>query len=169
MAIDLDISTHLNIRIDPKVRYLTELAALKSKMSLTEYIEAALTESFSRVTLREASEPQPIYEDNAGKFHIAPIDEEQERIENEAMLISNVGDKVWSENPMTRLEIRAQTLPHLMEPDDTRLWEYIHSRDDLKIKQGKSYKFNRELIAANWKTIKADSAKPQKAGKRSVK
>jgi hypothetical protein len=156
---DPELPEMLGLRLEPKTRYLAELAARAEGRTLSSFVEQAIIASFSRVTLRKPSEPEPMYLGTSGEFHVAPIDVEQERIQNEAMLVSNMADNLWSDNPFIRLEIRAMSLPHLMTFEDSQLWSYIHTRDEFKIKSGKGYKFNRELIAANWKIIKADAKK----------
>ncbi len=164
MQPDIEIPTHLNMRLDPKVRYLADLAARSRKLNLTDYIEDAIIESFKRFTLRKPSEPEPMYVGKAGKLHIDPIDAEQERMKDEAMMVSNIANDVWSENPFVRLQIRALSLPHLMTIDDKQLLSYIHTREDLKIKNENGYKFNREVIADNWEEIKAAAEKAAKKG-----
>lgn len=46
-------SITVGVRLDPKVRYLAELAARKQRRSLSSFIEWAVQESFGRVLLRE--------------------------------------------------------------------------------------------------------------------
>jgi hypothetical protein len=162
---DPELPEMLGLRLEPKTRYLAELAARAQGASLTTYVSNAIVERFKHVTLRKPSEPEPMYGNNPDDVVIPTIDTEQERAKNEAMLVSNMADAIWSDNPFTRLEIRALTLPHLMTSEDIQLWNYIHSRGDLKIKDGNGYKFNREQIAANWKDIKEQSSKPQRRKK----
>lgn len=156
---DPELPEVLGLRLEPKTRYLAELAARAQGRTLSSFVEQAIIASFNRVTLRKPSDPEPMYLGKSGEFHVAPIDAKQERTQNEAMTVSNMADTVWSDNPITRLEILAMSLKHLMTSEDEQLWNYIHTRDDMKIKSGKGYKFNRELIAANWKAIKADARK----------
>ncbi len=56
MPIDMELPTHLNMRIDPKLRYITELAARARSMTLTEYIAAALQDSFKNVSINPFAE-----------------------------------------------------------------------------------------------------------------
>ena len=46
-------SETVTVRLDPKLRYLAELAARKQRRSLSSYIEWAVEDSLSRVPLRE--------------------------------------------------------------------------------------------------------------------
>jgi hypothetical protein len=162
---DPELPEMLGLRLDPKTRYLAELAARAQGASLTTYVSNAIVESFKRITLRKPTEPEPMYGNNPDDVVIPAVDAEQERVKNEAMLVSNMADIIWSDNPFTRLEIRALTFPHLMTGEDVQLWNYIHAQGDLKIKDGNGYKFNREFIAANWKAIKDKSSKPQRGKK----
>jgi hypothetical protein len=159
---DPEIPEMLGIRLEPKTRYLAELAARTQRKTLTAYVEEAIINSFSNVTLYRTSEQEATYGSGLSDVSIDAIDAKQEQIQSEAMRVSIMGDSIWSENPITRLEIRALSLPHLMTDEDEAFRAYIHSREDLKIKVGKGYKLNREFIAANWKTIKADFEKPKK-------
>ena len=74
----------LTIRIEPKVKYLVELAARARGCWLTTYIQLALKESFKKVTLRVAPEPEPIYgHDSCSVTEPNPRNEEEERVANE--------------------------------------------------------------------------------------
>jgi predicted HicB family RNase H-like nuclease len=48
-------SITVGVRLDPKVRYLAELAARKQRRSLSSFIEWVVQESFGRIFLRERS------------------------------------------------------------------------------------------------------------------
>src|SRR5450631_1826768 len=48
-------SETVTVRLDPKLRYLAELAALKHRRTLSSYIEWAIEDSLSRVQIREGS------------------------------------------------------------------------------------------------------------------
>ena len=45
----------VTVRLDPKLRYLAELAALKQRRTLSSYIEWAVQDSLSRIYLHEGS------------------------------------------------------------------------------------------------------------------
>lgn len=45
----------VTVRLDPKLRYLAELAALKQRRTLSSYIEWAIQDSLSRIFLSEGS------------------------------------------------------------------------------------------------------------------
>lgn len=48
-------SITVGVRLDPKLRYLTELAARKQRRSLSSFIEWVVQESLGRILLREGS------------------------------------------------------------------------------------------------------------------
>lgn len=48
-------SITVGVRLDPKVRYLADLAARKQRRSLSSFIEWVVQESFGRILLREGS------------------------------------------------------------------------------------------------------------------
>ena len=61
----IGIPEMLGVRLEPKLRYLAELAARVRPVrqsTLTAYVEWALTESFKNVTLRKPEAPEPIYD-----------------------------------------------------------------------------------------------------------
>jgi hypothetical protein len=51
----LSRSETVTVRLDPKLRYLAELAALKHRRTLSSFIEWALEDTLSRVKLRDGS------------------------------------------------------------------------------------------------------------------
>lgn len=162
---DPELPEMLGVRLDEKTRYLLELACRQTGQSLSAYSECAIIESFNRVTLHKPSDPEPMYGSNPDDAVIPAVDEEQVRVKREAMLVSNMANIIWSDNPFTRLEIRALTLPHLLSDDDKQLWNYIHTRDEFKVKDKNGYKFDRDSIAENWQTIKEQASRPQRRKK----
>jgi hypothetical protein len=156
------IPTHLNMRIDAKLRYLTELAAKVAGLDLTKYVEVVLEESFKHVTLRE--QPEREY-DSSG--NVIPADPEEKRVQDEAMSIFNRQDDLWRERAFDRLEQKSILCRHLMSDEDKALIDYVHTRKDLHIEVvethrlsiEKGYRFNREKIDDEWESIKAEFAK----------
>src|ERR1700674_1192834 len=49
-------SETVTVRLDPKLRYLAELAALKHRRTLSSFIEWAIEDTLHRVKLREGDE-----------------------------------------------------------------------------------------------------------------
>ena len=155
-----------SLKIDPKIRYLADLASTVTGQSLTRYIENALKESFKCVTLRVAPDPEPMYLGDSGAYEVAPIDPEQERVQNEAKSIANLADALWSESEFGRIQSLSILAPqHTAAVENDPLYQYIHNRKDLRISAGKGYKLNREKINAEWESIKADFAKSKKGSK----
>lgn len=155
-----------SLKIDPKVRYLADLASTVTGQTLTAYIESALMESFKGVTLRVPPDPEPMYLGNSGNFEFAPIDQEKERAEIEAKSIGNLADSLWSESEFGRIQSLSILAPkHKVFQEYAPLIHYIHSRKELQIPSGKGYKLNRAKIESEWESIKADFAKSRKGGK----
>jgi hypothetical protein len=149
-----DIPQNLLIRFDPKLRYLTELAAQVEGITLREYIEKAVWESFAQVSLRKPIEPEPLYGTGPDDAIAAPLQPSDPAVEREHSLARNA-DSLWHDNPCARLEVLALARPHLLTKEDEQLWNYLHSRSDLKIKGGRGYKLDRTKIAAIWPQLKA--------------
>lgn len=148
MAIDLEIPTHLNMRIDPRLRYLTEIAARARRMSLTEYIEDALRQSFKNVSVDEfpeLSEEPEVYE-------LSPA-QRQEKFRKRRDTVSNplseIADRLWSENPLVRLQLLALSgFDHLMSDRDKGLWKHL-----FRAYLTKDGKLNLKLIEKDWVKI----------------
>ncbi len=149
------------LRLDTKTRYLADLAAAVSKESLTKYIEAALWESFKKITLRLQPEQEIVYDQNGNPALGEPLDPEQERIQNEAMTIANQADLLWNESEYVRMLMLSIIADHLLSDEDKALLKYVHDRKDLR-RSGAEHKPNREKINAEWDSIKADFAKLKK-------
>ncbi|HMH12098.1 MAG TPA: hypothetical protein VK578_03230 [Edaphobacter sp.] len=155
-----------SLKIDPKIRYLADLASTVTKQSLTAYIESALLESFAKVTLRVPSEPEPIYGKNGEVAMPDRPDPETERVQNEAMTISNRADDLWSESEFGRIESLSILARRLVPDEDYALLQYIRNRKDLRISSNDGlYKLNREKINSEWELIKAAFAKAKGKGK----
>lgn len=155
----------ISIRVDPKIRYLAELAATVRDESLTSYLEWALEESFKKVTLRVVEEAEPFL-DSAGNWQMpeAP-DPAEEQTENEAKSIGNLADLLWSDNEYVRMLMLSRLAQHVQTSDDKALLNYVEGRKDLWVKTEHGRKPNREKINAEWKSIKVDFAKAMKGGK----
>lgn len=153
------------LRFDPKIRYLADLAAAATGESLTKYIEGALLKSFEHVTLRVPPEPEPMYFADSRKPEFAPIDPEQERVQNEAMSIGNLADNLWSESEFSRIQSLSILASHLVSEEDAALYQYIHNQKSLQVPSGKGYKLNRAKIDSEWDSIKASFAKSRKGSK----
>ena len=148
-----------SLKIDPRIRYLADLASTITKQSLTKYLEAALLQSFKNVTLRVADKPERVFDEGSGKWTISEVDPEEERMANEHMTIANQAELLWSESEYVRLLMLSMIAPTLIEDKDAALLSYIDERKDLRISAQGGYKLNREKIDAEWESIKADFTK----------
>jgi hypothetical protein len=140
MPVDIEISTHLNIRISAKVRYLAEIAARVKGVNLTDYVEATLMESFKNVY--PLGEPHDIGMSLKERRDClaAPVDS-----------LSHYADALWDENPGVRLALRAASgAETLMREDERIVFNYI-LRQPAYAKNGK---LNQRAIADHWHEIK---------------
>jgi hypothetical protein len=164
MPADSDIPTHLNIRLDPKLRYLAEIACQAENMNLTEYVENALRDSFKNVSVDRF----PELSEEPDNRELSPA-ERLEKFKKRATIVlnplSDVADGLWSEYPSIRLQLLAVSgLDHLMSEKDKLLWDYLFSRKDLKLADGK---LNHKLILSRWEQIKQDAMDANKKKGRS--
>jgi hypothetical protein len=157
----------VGFRMEPKLRYLAELAAdAKGFDTLTDYIKWALEESFKQVTLRVPPDPEPTYSSNGEVSIPEPPDVEEERVANDAMSIRNLADKLWSESEFGRIQALSILAPHRVSDVDRALLSYIHNRKDLQIPRSGGYKLNREKIDKEWNSVKVAFENARKGGKK---
>jgi hypothetical protein len=123
-------------------------------ITLREYIEKAVWESFAQVSLRKPIEAEPLYGTGLYDTVAAPVQPLDPDAEGAHSLQSSA-DSLWHDNPCARLEVLAMARPHLLTKENEQLWHYLHSRSDLKINSGKRYKLDRAKIAAKWMELKA--------------
>lgn len=144
MPNDLELPSHLNIRIEPKLRYLIELAARTSGVTLTTYVEAALTKS-----LRD------VYLDEDHQIDFGPgLKERHQELAPPVGTIAHYAEALWSDNPGKRLAIRCAYGSQLLSDEERKIWNYIMSQDDLAPKSGGGRKPNYRIIADRWHEIK---------------
>ncbi len=148
MPIENNIPTHLNMRIAPRLRYLTELAASARKMSLTEYIETALEDSFKHVNVGlypELPEEPNVYELSAVERQ-ERFRKRQEEVRNP---LSEFADRLWSEHPIVRIQLLAAAgLDHLMSEQDGHVWNHIRKS---YMKQGR---IDLQAVEKEWTKIR---------------
>ena len=92
----------VTVRLDPKLRYLAELAALKQRRTLSSYIEWAIQDSLSRVYLREGSG----YDDPG-------------------ISVQDEADRLWDVDEPDRFAELALRYPELLTHDDQIKWKLI--------------------------------------------
>ncbi len=155
----------ITVRLEPKLRYLAEVAASAVGMTLSAYVARALQESFESVTLRVPPEPEPFYGHDLNNVTMPEKPtEEEESAKDKAMSVANLADDLWSESEFVRLQNRFILARHTLSEEDQELLQYLHSRDDLKIRKSPMadyYKLNREKINSEWEAIRAEFANRQ--------
>ena len=101
------------MRLDPKLKYLAELAARKQRRSLANFIEWALDEALVKVKLVESG-------DFDGQYDRSVLDE---------------ANKLWDLEPSDRLIKLAESYPDLLTYEEQLIWKAI-----FEITAGDSYK-----------------------------
>ena len=109
----LNRSEVVTVRLDPKLRYLAELAALKLRRTLSSYIEWAVQESLKNVYL--ATEPE--YNDRLHSLH-------------------EEGDGLWDVDDPDRFANLALRYPELLTHTEQIKWKLI--RENGYLWKGKS-------------------------------
>jgi len=94
----------LSVGLDPKLRYLTEIAARKHRRSLSNYIEWAIERSLEKVILREHPTDANLNESIANRL-----------------------DCLWDVHEADRLAKTAINYPELLSPEEHILWKLICS------------------------------------------
>jgi hypothetical protein len=150
MPVNNEIPTHLNIRLDPKLRYLTELAARARGVTLTAYIESALEDSFNKVSMA------PITGwDEEPEVRELSIAERIEKFKARSLTVSSPLSEfaigLWSEHPWIRIQALAMVFSHLMSEDECKVWDYVNSRPEFKMSNGR---LNGKVILERWPQIK---------------
>ena len=108
----LSRSETVTVRLDPKLRYLAELAARKHRRTLSSYVEWAVEESLLRVYLRD----QTI--DGKGN-------------NQGAVSIGEMADSLWDIDDADRLAKLAMQFPELLTHEEQVLWKLIRESDVL--------------------------------------
>lgn len=83
------------LRLDPKLKYLAEIAARSQRRSLANFVVCAIAQSLRDVPM--ANEPG-------------------------APSIADIGSKLWDIDPATRLEYLAENYPDLLTYDERLAW-----------------------------------------------
>jgi hypothetical protein len=142
----LSRSETVTVRLDPKLRYLAELAARKQRRTLSSFIEWAVEESLTNVKLREASGNN----------------------EDEYMPAISVGSgqkSLWDVDEADRFCKLAIQFPELLTHEEQVLWKLVRENGAMwkgKFSQGREWVWrverdaiNRELLREHWGNFKA--------------
>lgn len=119
-------SITVGVRLDPKLRYLTELAARKQRRSLSSFIEWVLEESLARVVLWE---------------------------KGGAISLADEAAHLWHVDEPTRFARLALRYPDLLTFEEQALWRLI--RDNRYVWRGKYWQvqeggLNFQRLAEHW-------------------
>jgi len=96
-------SETVTVRLDPKLRYLAELAARKQRRTLSSYIEWALEESLNRVIIDE----DKTFGGEANKT------------------VADVATKLWDVDEPDRFAKLAIQYPDMLTHEEQTLWKLI--------------------------------------------
>lgn len=95
----------VSVRLDPRLRYLAEIAALKQRRTLSSFIEWAVEQALQNVVLRE---------DGARMTTVA-----------------DATDVLWDVDSADRFVRLAIHYPELLNHDQQRLWKLVRETDAL--------------------------------------
>ena len=99
-------SETVTVRLDPKLRYLSELAARKHRRTVSSYVEWAVEESLQRVNLRDESG------DGLQDY-------------NRAVSIGAMADSLWDVDEADRLAKLAMQFPELLTHEEQLVWKLV--------------------------------------------
>lgn len=98
----LSRSETVTVRLDPRLRYLAELAALKQRRTVSSFIEWAIEDSLGRVYLQE------------GGFNNDP-----------GTSVADVATKLWDVDDADRFAKLALSYPDLLTHEEQKRWKLI--------------------------------------------
>lgn len=99
----LSRSQTVTIRLDPRLRYLAELAARKQRRTLSSFVEWAIEESLGRVKLREGGD----------------------HIDDYGTSVAQDAEALWDVDEADRFAKLALRYPDLLTHDEQILWKLI--------------------------------------------
>lgn len=128
----LSRSQTVTVRLDPKLRYLAELAARKQRRTLSSFIEWAIDNSLKNVLLV----------DHQGANKERPL--------------KDLGENLWDVDEAYRLVQLALTCPELLDFDEQHQWKVICENPIFRRKDGKIEKqaIKPNRIKKQWDLIK---------------
>lgn len=92
------------MRLDPKLKYLAEIAARKQRRSLASFVEMAIEQALSKAILAEVDSVD-------GRHEISVLDE---------------STKLWDLEPSDRFLKLAENYPELLTYEEQVIWKAIH-------------------------------------------
>lgn len=128
----------VTVRLDPKLRYLAELASRKQRRTLSSFIEWVIEDSLKREYIRHANN----YEDAVTFFDAANL--------------------LWDVNEVDRLLLLAKNFPDLLNHDEQVLWKLLHEvstyntdfKHSVRFYSPKDKELDVTLIRACWQELK---------------
>jgi hypothetical protein len=99
----LSRSETVTVRLDPKLRYLAELAALKHRRTLSSFVEWAIEDTLNRVKLREGSG----YNNDSGTT------------------VAEDAENLWDVDDADRFAKLALRYPELLTHEEQKRWKAI--------------------------------------------
>ncbi|MBF0186193.1 MAG: hypothetical protein HQM06_17635 [Magnetococcales bacterium] len=99
----LSRSETVTVRLDPRLRYMAEMAARKQRRTLSSFIEWAVEESINRTIIYEGSGQDG----------------------DESKTFAEVADKLWDVDEVERLARLAILHPDLLTYDEQKVWKII--------------------------------------------
>ena len=91
----------VSVRLDPRLKYLAELAARRQRRPLSSYVEWAIERSLSHV------EPDP------------------DSMSNQPETFADVASELWDVDECDRFAKLALSYPDLLDHEEQRLWKLI--------------------------------------------
>lgn len=101
-------SETVTVRLDPKLRYLAELAALKQRRTLSSFIEWAIEDSLNRVYLQEGG-----YNNDPGTS------------------VADATGRLWDVDDADRFAKLALSYPDLLTHEEQKRWKLIRENGHL--------------------------------------
>lgn len=125
------------MRLDPKLKYLAEIAARKQRRSLANFIEWAIEQALSKAMLVETG-------DFNGQYDRSVLEE---------------AGKLWDLEPSDRFLKLAENYPDLLTYEEQLIWKAIHeitAWESYKDKDGKTQSISYDFIAGEGKNKSPD-------------
>ncbi len=126
----LNRSQTVTLRLDPKLRYLTDLAARTQRRTTSGFIEWAIENSLSNVSIADSSG---------------------------TVALSEIGDYLWDVDESDRFLKLATGYPSLLTHEEQIIWKVV--REDMLIPPINSYedfhKDHKKRVNDHWDELKA--------------
>lgn len=133
----LSRSETVTVRLDPKLRYLAEIAARKQRRTLSSFIEWAVEESLSTVNLVEEDG------DDQDSYH-------------RALSVWGATDCLWDVDEADRFVKLATQFPDLMTYEEQAIWKTINEETYLFLPQPKGAQvLQKDLLRVIWDDLQA--------------